>query len=180
MRMDQNSDLNAFTIANTYSEKELAEIFNRYGEIRNANTLASAVVSARINHPIRTTADLLSVVKKYSPPRAENQYAAQVFQAIRIEVNDEIRSLGEFLVQTPDLLKKGGRLVVISYHSLEDRLVKNLMVRGAIAGEAEKDIFGNQPKPFRPVTRKPMVPSREEINRNGRARSAKLRIAEKI
>lgn len=179
MRMDRNSDQTAFKVVNTYNEKELTRIFKEYGEIRNARSLALAVISSRINKTIGTTADLQEIARNYAPLKGENKYFARVFQAIRIEVNDEMGALKEFLLQTPDLLNKYGRLVIISYHSLEDRMVKNLMVRGKISGEIEKDFFGNQFKPFKPINKKPVVPSADEISSNNRARSAKLRIAEK-
>ena len=180
MRMDRKSGLTAGKIVNTYNEKELAKIFYRYGEISNAKSLASAIVAARINKPLQTTGDLLEVIKRKAPPHKEFKYFAQVYQAIRIEVNDELGALADFLIQCPDLLRKKGRLAIISYHSLEDRMVKNLINCGNIEGKIEKDLYGNIIKPFRALTRKPVVPSEVEISRNSRARSAKLRIAERI
>ena len=180
MRMDRKMSLTAGKVVNTYNEKELARILYQYGEISNARSLASAIVSARINKPIRTTGEFTQVVRKLAPPKTENKYLARVFQAIRIEVNDELKALEEFLNQCPGLLNKGGRLAVISYHSLEDRMVKNLINYGNIEGIAEKDLYGNSSAPLAPVNKKPVVPPEEELKVNSRARSAKLRIAERI
>jgi 16S rRNA (cytosine1402-N4)-methyltransferase len=180
MRMDRKMSLTAGKVVNTYNDKELARILYQYGEISNARSLASAIVSARINKPIRTTGEFTQVVRKLAPPKTENKYLARVFQAIRIEVNDELKALEEFLNQCPGLLNKGGRLAVISYHSLEDRMVKNLINYGNIQGIAEKDLYGNSSAPLAPVNKKPVVPSEEELKVNSRARSAKLRIAERI
>ncbi len=180
MRMDQQADLTAQKLINTYSEEQLHRIFGLYGEITNARTLAAAVVKARFGAPIRTINDLKAVLNKLAPRGKEFKYYAQVFQALRIEVNDELKALEEMLEQTAHVLRPGGRLVVLSYHSLEDRLVKNFINHGKFTGEAEKDLFGNVNVPFRPVTRKPVEVDAEELARNPRSRSAKLRIAEKI
>ncbi len=179
MRMNRKGKLTADSVLNTYNEKDLARVFHQYGEIKNAKSLASAIVSARINKPLKTTADLLSVIKKFAPSKAEFKYYARVYQAIRIEVNDELGALMDFLNQCPALLNKNGRLAVISYHSLEDRMVKNLINYGNIEGKAQKDIYGNLNRPLQPINKKPIIPSPDEIQRNPRARSAKLRIAER-
>ncbi len=179
MRMDLSASVTAQTVLNTYSERELHRILGMYGEVRNAKTLASAIVSERINQPIDTVADLKQILDKYAKRGKEFRYYAQVFQAIRIEVNEEMKALEEMLEQTPEVLGEGGRLVVMSYHSLEDRMVKNFINKGKIYGEVEKDFYGNVLKPLKGITRKPVVASAEEIKENNRARSAKLRIAEK-
>ncbi|GAB3990805.1 16S rRNA (cytosine(1402)-N(4))-methyltransferase RsmH [Spirosoma daeguense] len=180
MRMNQNADRTARQIVNEYPESELHRILGMYGEITNARTAAAALVSARSNRPIKTVNELKAALQRQAPRGKENKYFAQVFQALRIEVNEELQVLEEFLEQVPDILKPGGRLVVMSYHSLEDRLVKNFINKGKFQGEVEKDLFGNDLKPLRSVTRKPIEATPDEIARNPRARSAKLRIAEKI
>lgn len=177
MRMDQGSSLTAKQIVNTYSEEQLHRIFGIYGEIKNAKTLAQTLVTQRLNKPIDTVDELKKAISKLIPKGKENKYLAQVFQALRIEVNQELEALKEFLEQTVDVLKTQGRLVVMSYHSLEDRLVKNFIAKGKFQGEVEKDFFGNQIKPLESITRKAIVASEEEIKLNNRARSAKLRIA---
>lgn len=179
MRMDKSAEVTAQDVVNEYSERELHRIFGMYGEVRNAKTLAAAIVSARINNPIKTVDDLKIILNKYAKRGKEFKYYAQVFQAIRIEVNEELKALEELMEQSVDLLKPGGRLVVMSYHSLEDRIVKNFMNKGKVHGEVEKDFYGNVLKPLSAVNRKPIVATEEEISRNNRARSAKLRIAEK-
>ncbi|WP_304068131.1 16S rRNA (cytosine(1402)-N(4))-methyltransferase RsmH [Pedobacter glucosidilyticus] len=179
MRMDQSSGLTAKEIVNTYEEEDLHKIFGIYGEIQNAKSLAKTIVTARLNHPIETIAQLKSVIQKLIPRGKENKYLAQVFQALRIEVNQEMEALKDFLEQTAEVLKPGGRLVVMSYHSLEDRLVKNFMAKGKFSGEVEKDFFGNEIKPFKVLTKKSVTASEEEIKLNNRARSARLRIAVK-
>ncbi|HEY1060703.1 MAG TPA: 16S rRNA (cytosine(1402)-N(4))-methyltransferase RsmH [Daejeonella sp.] len=179
MRMDQGSSLTAKQIVNTYSEEKLHRIFGIYGEIKNAKTLAQTLVTQRLNKPIDTVDELKKAISKLIPKGKENKYLAQVFQALRIEVNQELEALKEFLEQTVDVLKAQGRLVVMSYHSLEDRLVKNFIAKGKFQGEVEKDFFGNQIKPLESITRKAIVASEEEIKLNNRARSAKLRIAVK-
>lgn len=180
MRMNQSSKLTARQIVNEYSEARLQEILGRYGEVRNAKTLARAIVAARVNSPIRTVEDLKAILSRFAAKGREAKYYAQVFQALRIEVNDEVGALEEMLEQVVDLLVPGGRLVVISYHSLEDRLVKNMMAKGNLEGRVKQDFYGNMIKSFRAITKKPLVPSPEEIGRNNRARSAKLRVAEKL
>jgi 16S rRNA (cytosine1402-N4)-methyltransferase len=180
MRMNQQGDRTARQVVNDYSEADLHRILGMYGEVTNAKTLAAAIVSARSNKPLNTVNDLKSVLQKYAPRGKENKYAAQVFQALRIEVNEELLALEEFLEQVPEVLKPGGRLVVMSYHSLEDRLVKNFINKGKFQGDVEKDLYGNEIKPLRSITRKPIEATPDEVARNPRARSAKLRIAEKI
>ncbi|RYD72718.1 MAG: 16S rRNA (cytosine(1402)-N(4))-methyltransferase RsmH [Sphingobacteriales bacterium] len=180
MRMDPNGNLTAAEVLNTYSEDKLHKIFGIYGEVKNAKSLARAVVTARLEKPFTDIDSFKTAVSEYIPKGKENKYLAQVFQALRIEVNAEITVLENFLVQAADVLKPGGHLVVMSYHSLEDRPVKNFMAKGKFQGEVEKDFFGNQQKPFNVITRKAITASEEEIARNNRARSAKLRIAEKI
>lgn len=179
MRMDQAGSLTAKEVVNSYSEEQLHRIFGIYGEIKNAKTLAHTLVTQRLNKPIDTVQDLKVAIARLIPKGKENKYLAQVFQALRIEVNQELEALKEFLEQTVDVLKPQGRLVVMSYHSLEDRLVKNFIARGKFHGEVEKDFFGNQIKPFESLVRKAIVASDEEIKVNNRARSAKLRIAVK-
>ena len=179
MRMDKNVKQTAADILNTSTEEELKNIFKLYGEIDNAGSLARLITHARKEKKMETVGDLKQVIEKVVRKGRENKYYAQVFQALRIEVNKEMEALKELLTQSLEVLKPGGRLVVISYHSLEDRLVKNIMRSGKFEGEVEKDFFGNQLTPFTQITRKPTTPSEEEITENNRARSAKLRIAEK-
>ena len=180
MRMDQHRDLTAAEILNTYTEDKLHKIFGIYGEVKNAKSLARAIVTSRLEQPFTDIDSLKSAIAGYIPKGKENKYLAQVFQALRIEVNAEIQVLEDFLMQAADVLKPGGHLVVMSYHSLEDRPVKNFMAKGKFQGEVEKDFFGNQQKPFNVITRKAIIATDEEIAQNNRARSAKLRIAEKI
>lgn len=180
MRMDQERDLTAAKILNTYAEEQLHKIFGIYGEVQNAKSLARTIVASRINTEIKTLAEFKSIIASHIPKGKENKYMAQVFQALRIEVNAEIDVLEAFLVQTADVLKEGGRLVVMSYHSLEDRPVKNFLAKGKFSGEVEKDFFGNEIKPFEVITRKAIVADEAEIALNNRARSAKLRIGEKL
>ncbi|WP_412469341.1 16S rRNA (cytosine(1402)-N(4))-methyltransferase RsmH [Pedobacter sp. KLB.chiD] len=180
MRMDQHRELTAAEILNTYSEDKLHKIFGIYGEVKNAKSLARAIVTSRLERPFTDINSLKSAISAYIPKGKENKYLAQVFQALRIEVNAEIQVLEDFLQQAAEVLKPGGHLVVMSYHSLEDRPVKNFMAKGKFQGEVEKDFFGNQQKPFNVITRKAIVATDEEIAQNNRARSAKLRIAEKI
>lgn len=179
MRMDQKSPLTARTVLNEYAEADLHKLLGIYGEVKNAKTLAAAIVSERFLKPFETTADLLELLKALAPRGKEYKYFAQVFQAIRMEVNDEMGALEDFLNQSAEVLKPGGRLVVASYHSLEDRMVKNFINKGKAFGEVEKDFFGNPLKPFKAINRKPITASEEELKRNNRSRSAKLRIAEK-
>ncbi len=180
MRMDQVSDWDARKVLKTYAEEDLHRIFGMYGEVQNAKSLAKTIVTARLANEINTVAELKEVIKKMVPKGKEHKYHAQVFQALRIEVNKELEALQEFLLQSISVLKEGGRLVIMSYHSLEDRLVKNFMLKGKFKGDVEKDFFGNEIKPFRVITRKAITASEEELQRNNRSRSAKLRVAEKI
>ncbi|WP_406825700.1 16S rRNA (cytosine(1402)-N(4))-methyltransferase RsmH [Pedobacter sp. KACC 23697] len=180
MRMDRHRNLTAAEILNTYTEDKLHKIFGIYGEVKNAKSLARAIVTARLEQPFSDINSLKSAIAAYIPKGKENKYLAQVFQSLRIEVNAEIQVLEDFLQQAAEVLKPAGRLVVMSYHSLEDRPVKNFMAKGKFQGEVEKDFFGNQQKPFNVITRKAIVATDEEIAQNNRARSAKLRIAEKI
>ena len=180
MRMDQHRDLTAAEVLNTYSEDKLHKIFGIYGEVKNAKSLARAIATSRLDKPFTDIDSLKSAIASYIPKGKENKYLAQVFQALRIEVNAEIQVLEDFLQQAAEVLKPGGHLVVMSYHSLEDRPVKNFMAKGKFQGEVDKDFFGNQQKPFNVITRKAIMATDEEIAQNNRARSAKLRIAEKI
>lgn len=181
MRMDTQTEQTARDIIHTYSEQDLHKVLGMYGELRNAKTLARAIVAARATGNIATTADLTAVLKKQVPRKVkENKYFSQVFQALRIEVNEELEALKELLEQAAEVLRPGGRLVVMSYHSLEDRLVKNYINQGKFFGEAERDLYGNVAKPLRGITRKPVMAAPEEVAANPRARSARLRIAEKI
>lgn len=180
MRMDKRSSINAEEIINTKSESELKLIFQEYGEVINSGKLASIIVTERIKQPITTIAQFKNAISFCTPKGKENKYLAQVFQALRIVVNDEINALKKMLIQSLEVLKSGGRLVVMSYHSLEDRIVKNFMKSGNFEGVIEKDFYGNPLVPFRLINRKPIVPAMQEIESNNRSRSAKLRIAEKI
>jgi 16S rRNA (cytosine1402-N4)-methyltransferase len=178
MRMNQQDVLSAHSLVNTYEEEDLKRVFWQYGELRTAPALARTIVEARQHKAIETTFELKTVLKKHLPNGRENKILAQIYQAIRIEVNQEIEVLKEFLLQTPELLKEGGRLSVISYHSLEDRLVKRFIRNGLFEGEPERDVFGNFEVPLK-KSGGLIVPNAEEIKLNNRARSAKLRIAEK-
>lgn len=180
MRMDKRKSLTAAEILSTYESYDLIRIFSQYGELPNAKRLAQLIVANRENKSITQTNHFIDVIKPCIPRQKENKYLAQVFQALRIEVNQEMETLKELLLQTPDLLLAGGRLVLIAYHSLEDRLVKRFMRSGNFEDKLEKDFFGNNLTPFRLVNRKAIVPGEEEIETNNRSRSAKLRIAEKI
>ena len=179
MRMSQTTPNDAATVVNTYDLADLTRILTLYGEVQQAHLIAADIVRARDLEPIETTAQLKQAVQRRLPRGKENKVLAQIFQALRIEVNQEMDALTAFLTQCPDVLKPGGRLVVLAYHSLEDRLVKNFMKTGNAEGKEEKDFFGNLLTPYTLITRKPMVPSDEEIEGNNRARSAKLRIAER-
>jgi 16S rRNA (cytosine1402-N4)-methyltransferase len=179
MRMNQSGSLTAKEVINTYGETELHRMFGIYGEIQNAKSLAKTIVTSRLNTPINTVADLKNAIIGLIPRGKENKYLAQVFQALRIEVNQELEALKDFLIQSAEVLVSGGRLVVMSYHSLEDRLVKNFIAKGKFSGEVVKDIYGNDQKPFEPVSRGAITASEDEIKNNNRARSAKLRIAVK-
>jgi 16S rRNA (cytosine1402-N4)-methyltransferase len=180
MRMNREGNMTAATILNSYAEEDLANIFYRYGELSNSRAVARAVVSARESAPLVSVDDLTVAVRALVPPRTENKFFARLFQALRIEVNNELVNLKEMLEQAFEMLVPGGRLVVITYHSLEDRLVKNFMRSGSFTGEIAKDFYGNVQTPFRVVTKRAIVAGEDEIASNPRARSAKLRIAEKI
>ncbi|MBK9479181.1 MAG: 16S rRNA (cytosine(1402)-N(4))-methyltransferase RsmH [Bacteroidetes bacterium] len=180
MRMDTNSQKSAKMVLNEFSEEQLKEIFKVYGEIPNASKLAYRIVHERKLKPINKVSELKNIIAPLVTRGKENQYLAQVFQALRIEVNNEMQVLKELLVQSLEVLDKGGRLVVISYHSLEDRLVKHFMRKGKFEGEVEKDFFGNSLVPFELITKKPIIPGAAEMEQNTRSRSAKLRIAEKL
>ena len=178
MRMDQDASLSAFEVVNTYSEQELISIMKLYGEVKGAHKIVSAILEQRDVAEIETTTELIEIIKPLIPERFINKILAQVFQAIRIEVNQELEVIKLFLQQTGEVLKPSGRLVCISYHSLEDRLVKRFIREGVFEGEAEQDFFGNRFTPFKKVGGL-VIPSDEEIKLNSRARSAKLRTAEK-
>jgi 16S rRNA (cytosine1402-N4)-methyltransferase len=180
MRMDQKRKLTAAKIVNTYTAEQLEVIFREYGELRNAKQVVQQIESARAESKITTVEGLREVLKNITPEKVEHKFLAQVFQALRIEVNEELKVIQDLLEQTVEVLKDGGRMSVITYHSLEDRLVKNFFKTGNVQGKVEKDFFGNLIRPMDPVNRKPIVPSAAEIKDNNRARSAKLRIAEKI
>jgi 16S rRNA (cytosine1402-N4)-methyltransferase len=180
MRMDQGAPTTAREVLARYSEAELHRVLGMYGEVRNAKSLAAGLVTARAKGPIRTVNELKAVLERFAPKFAEYKYFAQVFQALRIEVNEELKVLEEFLVQAAQVLRPGGRLVVLAYHSLEDRLVKHYIAKGKFHGEVDKDFYGNALKPLQAVGRGAQEPSAEEVERNSRARSAKLRVAEKL
>ncbi len=179
MRMNKSGELSAFSVVNEYDERELIKIFRTFGELPNARKITDQIMKNRASKKIKTTNQLMEILGNCAPKFKEHKFFAQVFQAIRIEVNQELEVLKSFLEQTEDCIKPNGRLVVMSYHSLEDRLVKNYLKRGSIHGEITKDFFGNVLKPFNEVNRHPIVAVEEEIERNTRARSAKLRIAER-
>lgn len=179
MRMSQKNDLNAYRVVNEYEEQDLRRVFFDYGELKNAPVLARTIVEARQHQPIKTTDELKEVLSKYLPERVKNKILAQIYQAIRIEVNQEMDVLKEFIEQSLEILNPGGRFSVISYHSLEDRLVKRFIKNGMFEGEPERDFYGNFSVPFKTIG-KLIVPDDAEIKINNRARSAKLRIAEKI
>jgi 16S rRNA (cytosine1402-N4)-methyltransferase len=179
MRMDQDQDQSAADIINSYSVSQLEQLFWVYGEIANARSLVREIISSRESSLVETTESLKNIALKVAPRGKENQYLAKVFQAIRIEVNEEIESLKEMIRNATDLLKPGGRIVVIAYHSLEDRLIKNYFRTGNFEGTPVKDFYGRQISPLSPVTRKAIIPSEAELQANPRSRSAKLRIAEK-
>lgn len=179
MRMNQKSAVSAYNVVNEYEEQQLKKMFFEYGELKNAGALANTIVNARRDNNIKSTEQLKQVLSRFLPAHKSNKILAQIYQAIRIEVNQEIDVLKEFLEQTLEVLKPGGRLSVISYHSLEDRLVKRFIRNGMFEGEPERDMFGNFEVPLKAVG-KLIVPTEEEIEVNNRARSAKLRIAEKL
>ena len=180
MRMNKTGGQTAADLLNRSSEEELHKIFGMYGELRNAKTAARLITQKRTAQPFSRTADLKTALQSVAPRGKENKYFAQVFQALRIEVNNEMKALEDFLHQCGEVMETGGRLVVMSYHSLEDRMVKNYIGKGKMFGDVEKDFYGNEIKPFEAVNRKPIEASEEEIERNNRARSAKLRVAEKL
>ncbi len=180
MRMNKKAALDARIVVNEYSEEELIRIFNTYGELFNARKIARAITSSRINTAINSTGDLKNLIYHYLPRGKENKNLAKVFQALRIEVNDELGALKALLEQSEDLLSVEGRIVVLTYHSLEDRLVKNFFRKGNFEGIDKKDFYGKIIRPLEPVNNKPIIASQAEIKENPRARSAKLRIAEKI
>ncbi|RLZ11936.1 16S rRNA (cytosine(1402)-N(4))-methyltransferase RsmH [Faecalibacter macacae] len=176
MRMNQNSKLSAKTIVNEYEEEDLARIFYDYGELQGSYRLAREIIKAREVKPIETI-DELKAIFSFIPKMKENKFFAQMFQALRIEVNDEMAALKDMLMQCAEVIKPGGRLVIISYHSLEDRLVKRFIKNGMFEGEPERDMYGNWYAPFKPLQSKVIIPTQDEINVNPRARSAKMRIA---
>ncbi|MBN1953233.1 MAG: 16S rRNA (cytosine(1402)-N(4))-methyltransferase RsmH [Bacteroidales bacterium] len=180
MRMNTQADFSAKELVNTYGTDDLARIFRQFGELKNAGKLANTITAYRKQQAIVSIREFLEAISPCLPKHSENQYLAKVFQAIRIEVNKEITYLKEMLGQAADLLNPGGRLVVISYHSLEDRVVKNFFRNGSFDSQAETDLYGNILRPLSPVNRHVIVPNEDEINRNNRARSARLRIAEKL
>lgn len=180
MRMNQLSPLTAKKILNTYGESDLRKLFFVFGDLKNAGKVARAIVQKRDEAKINTVDELKAVLQSFAPPHKWNSFLAKVFQALRIEVNEEVKVLEEMLMQTADVIKPGGRLVVISYHSLEDRLVKSVMRSGNLSGNVEKDFYGNQLRPFKPLKGMPIIPGEEEIKENSRARSARLRIADRL
>ena len=179
MRMNQQSEFSAYHVINNYDEEKLRQVFWQYGELRQAPAMASVIVEERKSSPIKTSEQFKEILKRFLQHKKENKVLAQIFQAIRIEVNQEIEALKEFLLQVPEVLKVDGRLSVISYHSLEDRLVKRFIRNGMFEGEPERDVYGNFKVPLKKIGNL-IVPSGQEIKLNNRARSAKLRIAEKI
>ncbi len=180
MRMNVQGKKTAADIVNSYTQEELEKVLRLYGEVDNSRRVAQLIVAARAGSPIRTTDDLDNAIAAALPTFAEHKYLAKVYQALRIEVNEEMRSLEKFLAGAAGSLKPGGRLAVITYHSLEDRMVKNFIKAGNVEGEETKDVFGRSSAPLRAVNRKPILPEEDEIETNTRARSAKLRIAEKV
>jgi 16S rRNA (cytosine1402-N4)-methyltransferase len=180
MRMSKGLSKTAADIITDYSWEELALVLRSYSDLKGAGRIARRIKDANTSQSIKSTGELVGVVRKFAPPNKHNKFLAQVFQALRIEVNNEMQVLRSLLSQTVNVLKPGGNLVVISYHSLEDRLVKNFMRSGDFSGEEKKDFFGNSLSPFKVITRRPIVPTDDEIAENNRARSAKLRIAKKV
>ncbi len=180
MRMDKTNPLSAKSLLKTYSESQLADVFYQYGELTNARQIAKQLVNSRTQKSIETVGDLKKALEKFAPKFKDYKFWAQIFQAMRIEVNRELEVLKTLLLQSKDLLKNNGRLVIMSYHSLEDRLVKNFINTGNFNGETEKDFYGNIIRPFNPISKKAITPSAEELEVNPRSRSAKLRIAERI
>jgi 16S rRNA (cytosine1402-N4)-methyltransferase len=180
MRMGPSASMTAAELLNSYSASELQRILGMYGEVKNAKTLAQAIIQARTRKPLETTQEFKEILNKLAPKHREFKYFAQVFQAIRIEVNQELAVIEEFLAQAPAVLKPSGRLVIMSFHSLEDRLVKNFIKAGNVQGKEDKDLFGVVHRPLESVIRKPITASEEELKLNPRSRSAKLRIASKL
>ncbi|MFO7828575.1 MAG: 16S rRNA (cytosine(1402)-N(4))-methyltransferase RsmH [Bacteroidales bacterium] len=180
MRMNRSAKVSAKDIVNQYPEQELAKIFWEYGELKSSRKLAKVIVNHRVNNQINTIKEFTDLLMPFIPKHAEHKFLAKIFQALRIEVNREMDFLKEMLLQTADVIKPGGRLVVITYHSLEDRLVKNFIKNGKFEGEAEKDFYGRIDVPFKAINRKVITPDEKEIVENNRARSAKLRIAERL
>jgi 16S rRNA (cytosine1402-N4)-methyltransferase len=180
MRMGPSASMTAAELVNSYSADELQRILGMYGEVKNARTLAQAIIQARTRKPLETTQEFKEILNKLAPKHREFKYFAQVFQAIRIEVNQELAVIEEFLEQAPTVLKPEGRLVIMSFHSLEDRLVKNFIKAGNVQGKEDKDLFGVVHRPLESVIRKPITASEEELKLNPRSRSAKLRIASKL
>jgi 16S rRNA (cytosine1402-N4)-methyltransferase len=180
MRMGKSIEKTAADIISEYSWEQIATMLRSYSDLKGAGRIARRIKDVHSSNPIKRTGELVDIVRKLAPPNKHNKFLAQVFQALRIEVNNEMRVLKDMLTQTINVLKPGGVLVVISYHSIEDRLVKNFMRSGDFSGEDKKDFFGNSLSPFKVITRKPIVPNEDEIDVNNRARSAKLRIAKKV
>lgn len=180
MRMDKSIARTAADVLNEYPEEKLHRIFGMFGELKNARTVAKMITQQRVTKPFSRTEDIKTALQAVAPRGKENKYFAQVFQALRIEVNEEMKALEDFLHQCAEVITKDGRLVVMSYHSLEDRMVKNFINKGKVFGEVEKDFYGNELKPFEAVNRKPIEASTEEVEQNSRARSAKLRIGVKL
>ncbi len=180
MRMNQEAGITAADVVNKYEAGRLKQVFENYAQLHNANKITKAIVKARSKNKIKTSSELLEIVKELVPERKRNTFLAKIFQALRIEVNQEVEALKKLLEQARDCLHQGGRLVIISYHSIEDRLVKNFIKNGKFYGQAQKDIYGNVNVPFKAINRKVITPEPEEIKKNNRARSAKLRIAEKL
>jgi len=180
MRMDQKRRLTAAKVVNEYEAEKLVQLFKDFGELRNAKQVVQRIEVERVERKIKTVEQLKAILKNMVPEKHEHKFLAQVFQALRIEVNEELKVIQDLLEQSVEVLKGGGRMAVITYHSLEDRLVKNFFRTGNVQGKVEKDFFGNLIRPMNPINKKPIVPSHEEIGLNNRARSAKLRVAEKI
>ncbi|TDG95763.1 16S rRNA (cytosine(1402)-N(4))-methyltransferase RsmH [Cardinium endosymbiont of Culicoides punctatus] len=180
MRMDIHSPRTAQTIINRYNVTQLAEVLHYYGEIANALSVAKAIIKARTHRPIETTGQLKDLVVPFAPKSKENQYVSKIFQAFRIEVNNELAELESLLNQSAQIIKPGGRMAIISYHSLEDRLVKNFLNTGNILGQIQQDGYGNILRPFSPLQKKPLIPSEKELSQNKRARSARLRIGIRV
>jgi len=180
MRMNKHGNLSAVNVVNEYSEEQLTDIFRQYGELKNARKVAGKIILTRKENKISTTAQLVECLGNMVPSRYQNKFLAQIFQAIRIEVNGELEALKELLLQCKEVIKEEGRIAFITYHSLEDRLVKNFIRSGNLKGELIKDFYGNVLKPFEAINRKPILPSEEELGKNNRARSAKLRVAKRV